>query len=86
MASAHPHQPEFALAHDGSILHETAGIVEGVIAPEPRGTNGFGYDPIFFYPPLGKTSGELERDLKATVSHRGKAFAALCDHLLGSQR
>lgn len=70
-----------ALAHDGRILHETAGIVEGVIAPEPRGTNGFGYDPIFFYPPLGVTLAELDLDRKATVSHRGMAFRALRHYL-----
>ena len=70
-----------AFAHDGRILHETAGIVEGVIAPEPRGTNGFGYDPIFFYPPLGVTLAELDLDRKATVSHRGMAFRALRHYL-----
>jgi XTP/dITP diphosphohydrolase len=75
-----------ALADEGRIEFEAEGLFEGYVADQPRGEHGFGYDPIFFYPPLGKTSGELERDLKATVSHRGKAFAALCDHLLGSQR
>ena len=70
-----------ALAHDGRILHETVGTVEGVIAPEPKGTNGFGYDPIFFYPPFGVTLAELDLDRKATVSHRGKAFRALREYL-----
>ena len=71
-----------ALAHDGRIIHETTGPIEGVIAPEPKGSNGFGYDPIFFYPPLGVTLAELDLDRKATVSHRGKAFAALRDYLI----
>ncbi|MEO7273923.1 MAG: non-canonical purine NTP pyrophosphatase, partial [Vicinamibacterales bacterium] len=53
------------------------GIVSGTIAPEPRGEHGFGYDPIFFYPPFNRTLGEVPRDEKATVSHRGQAFAAL---------
>ena len=70
-----------ALATDGRILYETAGTVEGVIAPEPKGTNGFGYDPIFFYPPLGVTLAELDLDRKATLSHRGKAFGDLRDYL-----
>ena len=39
-----------------------------------QGANGFGYDPLFFYPPLGKTFGEIDRETKATVSHRGKAL------------
>jgi XTP/dITP diphosphohydrolase len=48
--------------------------VEGEIAPEPRGAHGFGYDPIFFYPPSGCTTGEMADDQKLVVSHRGKAF------------
>jgi XTP/dITP diphosphohydrolase len=44
--------------------------------------NGFGYDPIFFYPPLGRTLAELTPTEKAAVSHRGQAFAALKDYLL----
>jgi XTP/dITP diphosphohydrolase len=48
--------------------------VEGRIAFGLRGTNGFGYDPLFFYPPFGKTFGEIDRETKATVSHRGKAL------------
>jgi XTP/dITP diphosphohydrolase len=50
---------------------------EGCIAFNPRGQNGFGYDPIFFYPPLGRTFGEIDREKKATVSHRGKALKKL---------
>jgi len=58
---------------DGKIepIQET---VEGFIAAEPRGENGFGFDPIFFFPPLGKTFAELSREEKAKYSHRGKAL------------
>jgi XTP/dITP diphosphohydrolase len=66
-----------ALAEHGRVVFESEGVIEGRIADAPRGDHGFGYDPIFFYPPLGRTSAELDRDLKATVSHRGKAFAQL---------
>jgi XTP/dITP diphosphohydrolase len=55
---------------------------EGRIAFSLTGTNGFGYDPLFFYPPFGKTFGEIEGDKKATVSHRGKALRRLVDILL----
>jgi len=65
-----------ALARDGRVLFETQGTVEGRIAPEPKGTGGFGYDPIFFYPPFGCTLAEAG-DHKAAVSHRGEAFRAL---------
>ena len=51
------------------------GVVEGVIAAAPRGSGGFGYDPVFFYPPLGRTFGEISDEDKQRVSHRGKALA-----------
>jgi len=54
---------------------------EGRIAFELRGQNGFGYDPLFFYPPFGKTFGEIDRETKATVSHRGKALKKLAETL-----
>ncbi len=50
---------------------------EGVIAPEPSGSNGFGYDPVFFYPPLGRTFAQLAPDEKNRISHRGKAMEEL---------
>ena len=50
---------------------------EGVIAETPHGSNGFGYDPVFFYPPLKKTFAELSRAEKSRVSHRGKALGEL---------
>ena len=49
------------------------GVVEGVIAEGPRGTNGFGYDPIFSLPELGKTFAELEPEHKNRISHRARA-------------
>jgi XTP/dITP diphosphohydrolase len=70
-----------AIAEGGQVLFETCGAVEGWIAPEPRGQEGFGYDPIFFYPPFNKTLGEITRELKATVSHRGQAFRRVREYL-----
>jgi XTP/dITP diphosphohydrolase len=52
---------------------------QGLITERPAGSNGFGYDPIFFYPPLNKTFAQLTREEKSRVSHRGKAFAELKD-------
>ena len=77
-----------ALARGAGVLFETRGTVEGEIASHARGTGGFGYDPIFFYPPYGRTLGEASAEEKAAVSHRGIAFTALRHHLLsdGSSR
>ncbi len=50
---------------------------EGVILDSPRGENGFGYDPLFFYPPEAKTFAEMSREEKSRVSHRGRALADL---------
>ena len=69
-----------ALARPGAILFETRGTIEGRIAAEPRGDGGFGYDPIFFYPPFGRTLAEVSAR-KSAVSHRGQAFRALRDFL-----
>ena len=54
---------------------------EGRIAFAPKGSGGFGYDPIFFYPPWGMTFGEIDRETKARVSHRGKALKKLAQVL-----
>ena len=70
-----------ALARDGRIVYETMGTVEGRLAPEPAGDGGFGYDPIFYYPPYGATLAAVTPELKAAVSHRGRAFRALHQHL-----
>ena len=70
-----------ALVKDGKVLFETRGTVEGEIAPEPRGAGGFGYDPIFFYPPFGTTLAEATTEQKSSISHRGKAFRILGTYL-----
>jgi XTP/dITP diphosphohydrolase len=71
-----------AVASEGRIIFEARGTVEGAIASEPRGSHGFGYDPIFFYSPEGKTLGEVSDDVKRAVSHRGAAFRQLREYLL----
>ena len=63
-----------AVARGDEILFETETTMDGEIADAPRGEHGFGYDPIFGYPPLGKTTAELPLDEKAAVSHRARAF------------
>jgi XTP/dITP diphosphohydrolase len=70
-----------AVAVGDDILFESEGIVRGTIAAEPRGTNGFGYDPLFYYPPFGCTLAELDSERKAAVSHRGAAFRVLSEYL-----
>jgi XTP/dITP diphosphohydrolase len=74
-----------ALAHEGNILYEASGIVQGEIAREPKGSHGFGYDPIFFYPPYGCTLAEVDGAKKAAASHRGKAFRQLREWLASGQ-
>jgi XTP/dITP diphosphohydrolase len=69
-----------SLVRGNDVLYEARGTVEGTIAREPRGTGGFGYDPIFFYPPFGCTLAEAG-ERKAEVSHRARAFAQLRDFL-----
>jgi XTP/dITP diphosphohydrolase len=70
-----------ALAGPEGIEFEGRGVVEGRIADAPVGDGGFGYDPIFFYPPYGRTLAEVPAAEKAAVSHRGQAFRALRSHL-----
>src|SRR5262249_32613556 len=70
-----------AVADRERILFEARGVVEGTIAPRPTGRHGFGYDPIFLYPPYGCTLAEVEGAKKAAVSHRGQAFRQLADWL-----
>jgi XTP/dITP diphosphohydrolase len=66
-----------ALARDGVTLLTADGSVEGQIAVEPRGTGGFGYDPLFWLPELGKTMAEIDLETKQRLSHRGRALTAL---------
>ena len=70
-----------AVVRGGDVLFQTEASVEGRIADEPRGANGFGYDPLFFYPRFGRTFGEVPPAEKARVSHRGQAFARLREFL-----
>ncbi len=74
-----------ALAAQQQILGVFEGTVCGVIVDTPKGSNGFGYDPYFFYPPLGKTFAELTPEEKFAVSHRGNAFRKLLEFLTASQ-
>lgn len=70
-----------ALAAGGRLAGTFRGAVEGVILAEPRGSGGFGYDPLFFHPPSGCTFGEIDPRRKQEVSHRGRALAAMFEHL-----
>jgi XTP/dITP diphosphohydrolase len=72
-----------AVARDGVVLHTAAGAVEGMILEAPRGRGGFGYDPLFYLPELDCTMAELDLATKHTLSHRGRAIAALLP-LLGA--
>lgn len=71
-----------ALARAGEVLLTADGSVEGEILTVPRGTGGFGYDPLFWVPPLQRTMAEIPLDEKHTLSHRGRAFRALLPQLL----
>jgi len=64
-------------ARDGVALHTAEGSVEGLILEAPRGTGGFGYDPLFYLPDLDRTMAELDLETKLSLSHRGRAIAAL---------
>jgi XTP/dITP diphosphohydrolase len=68
-----------AAARGGKTLAVFAGKAEGVILEKPRGFNGFGYDPIFYFPQIDKTFAELSAEEKAKYSHRGAAFRAFLD-------
>ena len=64
-------------ARDGQPVHTAHGTVEGVILDAPRGTGGFGYDPLFYLPQLDRTMAEIDLETKLSLSHRGRALAAL---------
>lgn len=63
-----------AAARDGETLGVFKGKAEGIILDSPRGANGFGYDPLFYFPEISKTFAELSAEEKARYSHRGAAF------------
>lgn len=67
----------FAVAKDGRTLAIFDGAVHGTILREPRGSHGFGYDPIFFHPPSGRSFAQLSLEEKQAVSHRGIALRKL---------
>jgi XTP/dITP diphosphohydrolase len=74
-----------AVAESGKMRGLFSASVEGILLEEPRGHDGFGYDPIFFFPALGKTYAEISREEKNLQSHRGKAFHKALDFLLAAQ-
>ncbi len=79
-AKARPWSARFrcvvAIASPTGQVEFAQGICQGEVIPEERGANGFGYDPIFFIPELGKTMAELDMPEKNTLSHRGRAVQA----------
>jgi XTP/dITP diphosphohydrolase len=72
-----------AAARDRVALHTAEGAVEGILLDAPRGTGGFGYDPLFFLPELDRTMAEIDLETKLSLSHRGRAFEALLAKLGG---
>ena len=74
-----------AVVENGQLQFETVGTVEGCIADRPSGGGGFGYDPIFWYPPLDATLAAVSPQDKATVSHRGTALRTVSNWLRSQQ-
>jgi XTP/dITP diphosphohydrolase len=70
-----------AVAQGSEIVRTFRGTVEGLILDEARGSQGFGYDPLFYYRPFGCSFGEAPREKKLTVSHRGQAVRAMLEWL-----
>jgi XTP/dITP diphosphohydrolase len=71
-----------AAARDGRTLATFRGVAEGMILDAPRGSNGFGYDPLFYFPEIQKTFAELSAEEKSSYSHRGAAFRQFLDWYL----
>ena len=65
---------------EGKVI-QARGEIHGELTREPRGENGFGYDPIFYYPPYGKTTAEISAEEKHAVSHRGQALRVFYEKL-----
>jgi len=74
-----------AAAESGRMRGLFSASAEGILLEEPRGEDGFGYDPVFYFPALGKTYAEISREEKNLHSHRGKAFHKALDFLLGAR-
>lgn len=72
-----------ALMRGAVLLGTFRGVVEGHILTEARGAGGFGYDPLFYYPPFGCTFAEVSAQRKAEVSHRGQAFSKMLQFVAG---
>jgi XTP/dITP diphosphohydrolase len=70
------------VVRDGEIVFETEGTVEGEITAAPSGTAGFGYDPIFYFPPYGSTLADVTEEEKLRIAHRGEAFRAFRSWLI----
>jgi XTP/dITP diphosphohydrolase len=75
-----------AVAESGAMRGLFSASAEGILLEQPRGEGGFGYDPIFFFPALGKTYAEISREEKNLYSHRGKAFQKALTFLLETAR
>ena len=73
-----------AVVDNDRVVFETTGIVEGTIASAASGNQGFGYDPIFYFPPYKATLAEVDEEQKLAIAHRGQAFRALADWIRGS--
>jgi XTP/dITP diphosphohydrolase len=74
------------VTRDGQVCQVADGTVEGTILEAPRGTGGFGYDPLFYPPELGKSMAEIDLETKLSHSHRGRALAALLPLIEGEER
>jgi XTP/dITP diphosphohydrolase len=75
-----------ALGESGRLVATFRGEVEGLLTEDARGANGFGYDPLFYYPPFGSTFGEAPLERKMEVSHRSKALLSMRDYVLKLRR
>ncbi len=64
-------------ARDGAVCYSAESAVEGIILDAPRGSGGFGYDPLFYLPEMGKTMAEIDLETKLSISHRGRAITQL---------
>lgn len=74
-----------AVVDGDRVVYETVGTVEGTIAHAAAGDRGFGYDPIFYFPPYKATLAEVDEDQKLAIAHRGQAFRALAQWIRSKQ-